>query len=227
MKHYLTVALAAFGLMVAAPSAFAVRMRVVDAPPPGSINCAVGSGQIPSTPCSIEDVNATYNMAFVPASVGGCQAASALPGVGADGIAGFSFCIIMVNQTLPQTALTGFNFTFVVPQAVPGVDDYSFVSCDGLPGNVSNTFCPQGPLHAGDTISSSFASALPGVPVGDLAYLFVDFGNNPGDAVVTVSGPTTVPEPGELGLFGLGLLAIGVGYGWEKRRRNRRTYHGV
>ena len=219
MKHYLIPALAALALMLTAPSAFAVRMRVVDAPPPGSINCAIGSGQIPSTPCSIEDIDATYNMAFVPASVGGCQAASAIPGVGAAGISGFNFCIIMVNQTLPQTALTGFNFTFVVPDAVAGVDDYSFVSCDGLPGNVSNTFCPQGPLHAGDTISASFASALPGVPVGDLAYLFVDFGNNPGDAMVTVSGPVRVPEPGVLGLFGLGLLAVAGAYGREKRRR--------
>lgn len=38
-------------------------------------------------------------------------------------------------------------------------------------------------------------------------------------------GPTGVtvgvPEPGELGLFGLGLLAIGVGYGWKKRRQGR------
>ena len=41
-------------------------------------------------------------------------------------------------------------------------------------------------------------------------------------------GPITatfsVPEPGELGLFGLGLLAIGAGYGWGKRRQSRRTH---
>jgi hypothetical protein len=38
--------------------------------------------------------------------------------------------------------------------------------------------------------------------------------NSPGAANVTLS----VPEPGELGLFGLGLLMLGVGYGWRRRR---------
>ncbi len=218
MKHYLVLALAALAFFVVAPSAFAVRVRVVDAPP---VDCTAASEHIPSTPCSIEDINATYSMAFVPASVGGCQAASNVPGVSPGDLAGFNFCIILVNQTLPQTALTAFNFSFVVP-AQGANDDYSFIVCDGLPGNVSNTFCPQAPLHAGDTISASFASALPGVQVGELAYLFVDFENNPGNASVTVSSSVSVPEPGVLGLFGLGLLAIGVGYGLDNRRQNRR-----
>lgn len=226
MKHSLSLALAALAFVLSAPDASAVRMRVVDAPPPALAtftDCALISNINSSAPCSVTDITATYQMGFVDASVPGCQAASALPGVGIDGISGFNFCIILVNQTLPQSGLTGFNFTFTVPDAIPGLDDYSFVFCDGLPGAVSNTFCPPGPLHAGDIISASFASAGSGVPVGDLAYLFVDFGNNPGVASVTVSGPVSVPEPAELGLFGLGLLVIGAGYCWEKRRQIRRT----
>jgi hypothetical protein len=57
------------------------------------------------------------------------------------------------------------------------------------------------------------------VPVGQLAYLFVDFTNNPGTSSVTAD--ISVPEPGVLGLFGVGLLAIGVGYSWRKGRQGR------
>jgi hypothetical protein len=31
-----------------------------------------------------------------------------------------------------------------------------------------------------------------------------------------------VPEPGALGMFGLGLLLLGVGYGWQQRRQKLR-----
>jgi hypothetical protein len=31
----------------------------------------------------------------------------------------------------------------------------------------------------------------------------------------------SVPEPGALGMFGLGLLVLGVGFGWQKRRQAR------
>jgi hypothetical protein len=50
-------------------------------------------------------------------------------------------------------------------------------------------------------------------------YLITDFIENPGYAEVTVS----VPEPGTLGLFGLGLLALGVGVGLQRRRQTSRS----
>lgn len=224
MKHYPALALAALVLVLAAPSAFAVRMRVVDAPavpPPPSNPSSDCTGNVVGTPCAITDVSDTYAMNFVAASNAGCQSAAAIPGVGEAGIAGFNFCMILVNFTQPQAPLTGFNFTFVVPTA-GNTDDYSFVDCDGIPSNVlASSFCPSGPIHAGDLVTASF-SASPGVPVSQLAYLFVDFSNNPGTSSMTAD--VSVPEPDVLGLFGLGLLAVGVGYGWQKRRQSRSTH---
>ena len=220
MKRYPALALAAFILVLAAPSAFAVRMRVVDAPPgltPPTSSASDCTGNGVDTPCAITDASDTYAMNFVAATNFGCQSAAGVSGVGATGIAGFNFCMILANETSPQAPLTGFSFTFVVPQEDP-LDFYNFVDCDGMPGNVLASSCPQGPLHAGDVVTASF-SAQPGVPVGQLAYLFVDFTNNPGTSSVTAD--ISVPEPGVLGLFGVGLLAIGVGYSWRKGRQGR------
>jgi hypothetical protein len=225
MKRYLLLALAAFAFVIVAPSAMAVRVRVVDAPavplePSASTDCTLLSAINPNAACPISDINATYKMSFVDVAKPGCQAAAGVAGVGPAGIAGFNFCIILQNVTQPNVPLTGFNFTFIVPDAGLG-DDYSFIDCSGVPSNVTNSFCPSAPLIVGSSITVSFA-ANPGVPVPEVAYLFVDFANNPGNASVTVSGPISVPEPGELGLFGLGLLGICVGYGWEKRRQSHR-----
>lgn len=220
MRRYPALALTAFILVLAAPSAFAVRMRVVDAPPtlvpPTNVDSDCTANAV-NTPCAITDVSDTYAMNFVAASNPGCQSAAGVIGVGAAGIAGFNFCMILANET--KAPLTGFNFTFIVPAEDPS-DFYNFVDCDGIPGNVLASSCPQGPLHAGDVVTASF-SALPGVPVGELAYLFVDFTNNPGTSSMTAD--VSVPEPGVLGLFGLGLLAIGVGYGWREHRQRRGT----
>ena len=223
MKRYPALALAAFILVLAAPSAFAVRMRVVDAPTgpisPTSADSDCTSNGV-NTPCAITDVSDTYLVNFVAATNTGCQNAADINGVGAAGIAGFSFCMILKNETSPQAPLTGFNFTFIVPTAGTN-DDYSFVVCDGMPASVASSFCPAGPMQAGDLITASFSSQ-PGVPVGELAYLFVDFSNNPGTSSVTAD--VSVPEPGVLGLFGLGLLAIGAGYGLRKRHQSRGTH---
>jgi hypothetical protein len=220
MKRYPALALAAFILVLAAPSAFALRMRVVDAPTgpisPTSADSDCTSNGV-NTPCAITDVSDIYAINFVDSSNPGCQSAAGISGVGTAGIAGFNFCMILANETNPQTPLTGFSFTFVVPMEDPSSDVYSSVFCDGVPGNVLASSCPQGPLHEGDVITASF-SAQPGVPVGQLAYLFVDFTNNPGTSSVTAS--LSVPEPGVLGLFGLGLLAVGAGLQLAKAPRH-------
>ncbi len=217
MKYYLALALAAFALMLVAPGASAVRIRVVDAPP---VDCTA----LPAnTTCTVTEIggDSSYLMSFMPVEGPNgvaCRSAEAVPEPAAD-ISGFNWCIIFNN--LSGGPLTGLNFTFTVP--TPGVnDDYSFVFCDGVPSSVSSTLCPSGPVEAGDIITATF-SADPGVPNRQDAYLFVDFENNPGDVSATFAS-TSVPEPGELGLFGLGLLAIGVGYGLEKRRQSRRAH---
>lgn len=215
MKRYLSLALAAFALVIAAPSALAVRIRVVDAPPK---DCTA------QTVCGIVDGTNTYDMNFVNALDPnlGCQSAAALPKPGAD-ISGFTYCIVMDN--ISSSPLNTLSFIFTVPAA--GLeDDYNNVECDGFPASVTKSSCPtpstSNPLQAGQVIHATF-SANPGVPNSESFYLFVDFANNPGAVSLTVPGRVSVPEPSELGLFGLGLLVMGVGYGWEKRRRNRRT----
>jgi hypothetical protein len=202
MKRYLLLALAAFSFLMVAPSAMAVRVRVVDAP---TVDCTA----IPAnTICAVTDANASYAMSFLPVSNALCQSATGVP---AD-ISGFTWCIIFNN--LSRAPRTSLDFSFTVPTQASG-DDYSSVICDGVPSSVTKTFCPLGPVEAGNTISTLF-SASPGVPNGESVYLFVDFQNSPGTTVATFA-PVSVPEPGALGLFGLGLLGIGLGYGWKKR----------
>ena len=209
MKRYLLLALAAFSFLIVAPSAMAIRVRVVDAP---AVDCTT----LPANAiCAVTDVNASYAMSFMPVSDANCQSAAGIPDPGAD-ISDFKWCIVFNNSS--RAPLTSFNFTFTVPTQGPN-DIYSFIFCDGFPSSVTNSFCPAAPLQAGEIISTSF-TASPGVPNGQAAYLFVDFDNNP-DTTTATFAPVSVPEPGELGLFGLGLLGIGLGYGWKKRRQTR------
>jgi hypothetical protein len=203
MKRYLLLALAAFAFLIVAPSAMAIRVRVVDAP---AVDCTALPA---SSICAVTDVNASYAMSFMPVSNALCQSAAAVP---AD-ISGFNWCIAFTN--LSGAPLTSLDFSFTVPTKAGG-DDYSSVVCDGVPSSVTKTFCPLGPVEAGNIISTLF-SASPGVPSGESVYLFVDFQNSPGTTAATFA-PVSVPEPGELGLFGLGLLGIGLAYSWKKRR---------
>lgn len=217
MKRYLVLAVAALAFVVAAPSAFAVRIRVVDAPPtPGQSNPPDCTSNSPNTACSITNLTDTYTINFVGAGQPGCQAAANATGVQPGDLDGFTYCAILNN--LSGSPLTVLNFMFDVPVQGPN-DDYNTVTCTGIPSSVSASFCPPVPLTVGDSITASF-SASPGVPINQDAYLFIDFANTPGTTSLTLT-PLSVPEPGELGLFGLGLLAIGVGYGWQKRRQSR------
>ncbi len=204
MKHHLALTLAAFVLVLAAPSAFAVRIRIVDAPstPSNSADCRSNPA---NTACSITNLTDTYTINFVDAALPGCLAA---PG----NQDGFTYCAILKNLT--GSPLTALNFTFTVPQEGPD-DDYDKVTCSSFPTGVSASFCPPGPLSANDSITASFA-ANPGVPNHEDAYLFIDFSNSPGTTSLTLS-PRSVPEPDGLGLFGLGLLALGVACGWQGR----------
>ena len=67
---------------------------------------------------------------------------------------------------------------------------------------------------AGDSLDLTFFAPLAN---NNNFYLITDFEYQPDPATVTVSAP----EPGELGMFGLGLLALGLVYGWRKRRQAR------
>ena len=98
-------------------------------------------------------------------------------------------------------------------ELVPGAKPWRAVPCGSQPPGFATDNCKDGAtVTAGELLDVSFFASLPN---NTNFYLITDFVNQPGPAIVTVS----VPEPGELGLFGLGLLVLGVGYGWQRRRK--------
>lgn len=196
MRRYLILALAAFGLAMAAPSAFATRV-IFD--PPDSLPDTTPPDCTHSDPCSIGEINHTYRVDFLSCS----------DVQGVDVPDGFTYCLWMNNVT--QHAVTKFTFQFIVPEG--GSVSGDGLKCSSIPADLADDDCPRSLPSAGELFTVSFF-ANPPLPNRTDFYLFTDFNQSPGSANVTLS----VPEPGELGLFGLGLLALGVGYGWQKRR---------
>lgn len=205
MKHYLLLALSAVALfMLAAPNAFALRRITLD-PIPSHTAGITGIDPVctQNEPCNIFYVGDIYQATFVPCSD--------LP---ADvDTTGFDSCLWLNNVT--GSAVSSFDFTMAVPTG----DGGQGLECSGSPSSVIPTECPLLLPSDGDIFDVGFLSN-PALPSNTDFYLLTDFAYTPGTtADVTVS----VPEPGEPGLFGLGLLAVGVGYDLHRRRRTPRT----
>lgn len=202
MRHYLMMSLAALALVLTAPSAFAIRV-IFDPPPmttssiviPPTANCNP-AGQF--TPCNMSLVNTTYSVGFVDCSQ---LTANNIPVP-----SGMTWCLWMNNVT--QHSVSKFTFEFYVPS-----NGGDALQCSSQGFYVATDDCPSSVPPDGSLMNVSFFTT-PAIPNNTDFYLFTDFGVTPGTAKVTLS----VPEPGQLGLFGLGLLALGLGYGWRKRR---------
>ena len=239
MKHFyltLPIALAALVLLVASPSAFAAKgfnAGMSDPtggqtiPPPNDWLCDASSIAHSNQPCQITSLGAPpYTVTFldcahettgvIPNSVDLSQGGTNYTG---------GNCLWLANNS--GSTLTAFSFTMPVPTGLRGdtITCQSAGSGTGAePAFTATGACAQpGGLVLQDsgTFTLSFLASA-GVVTGHEFFLFTDFNfdTNPLDpASVTVG----VPEPGELGLFGLGLLGIGVGYGWKKRRQGRGT----
>lgn len=199
MKRYLVLALAALALAITAPSAFATHV-IFDPPapddslpPPSSPFCTH------SDPCSIGLLNHTYQLDFLPCS----QVLGVDTGTN-------SWCLWMNNVT--GHAAATFTFQFIVPSG--GSASGGDLQCSSIPTSLATNDCPSALPEPGSLFTVSFFANPPLSNRTDF-YLFTDFVNSPGQANVTLS----VPEPGALGMFGLGLLVLGVGFGWQKRRR--------
>jgi len=199
MKRYLVLALAALALAIAAPSAFATRV-IFDPPAP---DATLPSPSPPfcthSDPCSIGSLNHTYQLDFLPCS----QVLGVNTGNN-------NWCLWMNNVTGHSAGK--FTFQFIVP--LGGSDSGTELECSSIPTSLATNDCPAALPAAGELFTVSFFADPPLSNRTDF-YLFTDFVNSPGQANVTLS----VPEPGGLGLFGLGLLALGVAFGWQKRRQ--------
>lgn len=205
MRRYLILALAALGLLAAAPSAFATRVifdptpSILSVSAPPTASCYLGQ-QNPI--CSMTLVNTPYSVDFVDCSL--------LAGANIPVPNGMTYCLWMNNVT--GYSVSKFTFEFNVPSN--GGDP---LQCGSQGQYVATNNCPSSVPPDGSLFNVSFFTT-PAIPNNTDFYLFTDFGTSPGTAKVTLS----VPEPGQLGLFGLGLFALGIGYGWRKRRQVRR-----
>lgn len=203
MKRFLVAALAALILVVAAPAAFATRV-IFDPPsgvaPPAGTDCTLSSGNLNDyTPCNVSKLDTPYDVAFVDCST--------LTGLNPSAA---GWCLYMTNVT--GGPLNKFTFQFTVPGG-GSLDNSNLLHCGSQPPGFATDNCKDGAtVTAGELLDVSFFAQLPN---NTNFYLITDFINQPSPATVTVS----VPEPGELGLFGLGLLVLGAGCTWQKRRR--------
>jgi hypothetical protein len=198
---------------------------------------AFKGGVIDATPC--QNTNGTCAIDFAPPvpQVGFIDCSiihdAQLTALGA----GYNYCLWMTNNTAAN--LTTFNF--FVPFAAGTVNENDTLECVPTPSGHSPHLTPTGScaqlqsLHSTDTSFDMTFTANPSfVAQNGTFILAMNMGGaayaDPGlygPVGVTVGTSVSVPEPGDLGLFGLGLLAIGVGYGWKKRRENRRGRSAV
>ena len=214
MKGYLVLALAGLALAIAAPSAFATR--VIFDPPSGvgtgqgGTDCTLSSGAPlylnDYTPCNVSQLDTAYSVEFVDCST--------LTGIGSP----TGWCLFMDNTT--GKTLESFTFKFTAP-AGGSYDGTDVLTCSSSPADLATNNCPNGTsLTVGQSLDLSFFGPIAN---NENFYLITDFKQSPGYADVTV----TVPEPGVLGMFGFGLLALGVGFGWQRRRQTPRGNQAV
>lgn len=203
MKPYWVLALAALLLVFVAPSAFAIR--VIFDPPTQTFSDPVPLGSSTDctqnyTPCTIKQAGTPYTVAFV-----GCSTLTGLvPSVNG------GWCLYLDNVT--GGPLSTFTFQFSAPSG-GSLDNTNALSCSSRPAGFASDNCQDGTsVNAGDMLDLTFFALIPN---NTNFYLITDFRYQPDPASVTAA----VPEPGELGLFGLGLLVLGVGFAWQRRRQ--------
>lgn len=206
MKRFLVLASMVLAAAIVAPSALATRV-IFDPPsgvaPPAGTDCTLGSPPLDDyTPCNINKRNTPFAVQFVDC---GTLTGLSPPASG--------WCLYMTNVT--GGSLHTFTFDFTAPSggSADGTDE---LTCGSQPPGFATDNCIDG-MHvtAGQMLDLSFFAPLAN---NTNFYLITDFFNSPGIATVTVNAP----EPGELGLFGLGLLALGVAFGWKRRQAARR-----
>ncbi len=221
MKRYLISALAALLLVIAAPSAFAAARHVIFDPPslaPQAVAPPSCGSLNPPGPCDVTGLDQPTQASFLD-----CTPESGFPTAPIDNaherFPNFTpkYCLWLNNAS--GDGANVFAFDLIFPSGMDG----DTIECDWAGPLMATSNCPEDSLSGDSLLRMLFNTGPMSVKYEQDFYLLTDFPISPGEASVTMS----VPEPGALGLFGLGLLAIGVGYGLHRRRRKPRTSDGA
>lgn len=202
MRRVFLMILAALAASVCtAPAAFAKKAVVIFDPPP-DLTCASNA------PCSIQNLGATYINNWVSCGT--------IPNLSSD-LAGFEDCLWYENDSHSSANLFRFGMTMTAPGVEPDAqpDDETQLECGVSPSGIAVWSCPDVLPGVGGLLTTTFrtTSAL------ESGTGFVLAINNFDGVPSTPSVVASVPEPGVLGLFGLGLIGIAGAYGWNRRRR--------
>ncbi|MEO8779275.1 MAG: PEP-CTERM sorting domain-containing protein [Rhodanobacter sp.] len=226
MKHFyvaLPLALAALILFAASPSALAKHTFTGGVVEPPADCQTVQPYPNGNDPCLISEIGVENIVQFQTCSNLPAHVVPAAPPAYTD-------CLWMYNATAGN--LTTFGFTVSLPIGWEPGDTLDCVTLNPYdpsdPTLTPTAGCDQ-TFQAGDTsFNMTFTTTGASYVKPNVGFfLLMDFDGllAPDNAGVVVSRdmPVRVPEPGELGLFGLGLLGIGWGYAREKRRQGRGT----
>lgn len=182
-------------------------------PPPGTVPnagiCDGSSAANGNNPCDVFTVNNTYMVTWLS-----CQdlPSGNPPGVNPNTLDFTPTWCLWLNNVSGVSA-SHFLFTLIVPPNAGGQE----LDCDASRLTPASNDCPSILPQDGESFLFSFFSDEP-VQTNTNFYLITDFQSQPDPAGVVEA----VPEPGVLGLFGFGLFAIGLAYGWQQRRRKVR-----
>jgi len=209
MKHFsliLPLALAALGLAMAAPDASAKAFKTGMVDP--AVVCVNG---LNNDSCNIYETGVSNTVDFQP-----CTSPLIPPGVNT--APPYPYCLWMYNAT--GSNLTTFDFHIPLPTGW-GVGDtlecVTITASVGDPTLTPTAGCDQTFGAGSDGFFDISFTADTHIKPNAGFFLLMDFdGLLPSGPAGVVVG---VPEPGVLGLFGFGLLALGVGFGLQRRRR--------
>ncbi|TAN05560.1 MAG: PEP-CTERM sorting domain-containing protein [Rhodanobacteraceae bacterium] len=214
MKRYLLFAVAALLLgLIVAPNAFAIRVIFDPTTVTGQTLTPGDPVCTSNTPCNIGLPNTMYQATFLSCASG----AILPPSVCTTAPVTSSWYGVWFNNVTGY-ALNTFTFSIPIPAGFGGQS----LTCSGSPpGSGITVDCPSTAPAADSDLDLTVHTnpALNGGQAGTLPedfYLLADI------PFTTTGVVASVPEPSELGMFGLGLLALGLGVGWQKRRHAQR-----
>jgi hypothetical protein len=208
MKRRLSFAAAALLLgLIVAPNAFAIRVIFDPIPDLNQVTTPSDPICTSNTPCNVALVNTMYQATFLS-----CASGAILPPTVCSTAPVTSTWYGVWFNNVTGYALSTFTFSIPVPTGFGG----DSLDCTGSPSSFTLN-CPSvAPTDGSDLVLTIHANpAVNGGQDGTSPENFYLLADVP---FTTAGMVASVPEPSELGLFGLGLLAL-LGLSWGQKRR--------